>query len=253
MAREGESMTGTLITLGVIGAAAYLAWQWLQSACGAGGSMTGNWMCGALGVSPAAAATTPTQVPSQTTQSSTTALPPLTEPCVGPPWYTQASCAQITGTWGPAPPNCGAPAGYGICVLPSGQPVPGPVVVSTPVQGAPASAGSVGSPTSVITGTLQQLASQNAFFQQQGGEGDAYQWAALWAQAGQPSFNVNSIFYPNGIAAASGSGSGFSSGNLPLISVSQFLSALSSAGISPSGMSGINRIPAAMIHLGRVM
>lgn len=255
-------MTSTLITLGVIGAAAYLAWQWLQSACGAGGSMTGNWMCGALGVSPAAAvAATPVTATFQQTGSNTgtiTVTGPANTPVTvnGEQVGTTNSSGSFTmqGNLSAAQTiTFAVGTGSASVSIPAAQ---GSTTVSTPAASTPATVSTPAassSSTSAITSTLQQLASQNAFFVQQGGEGDAYQWSALWTQAGQPSFNVNSIFYPNGIAAASGSGTGFSSGNLPLISVSQFLSALSSAGISPSGMSGINRIPAAMIHLGRVM
>ena len=54
-----DNMTGTLITVGVLGAAAYLLYEWLQNQCSTPGStLYGDFICNALGT-PAVIQTAP--------------------------------------------------------------------------------------------------------------------------------------------------------------------------------------------------
>jgi hypothetical protein len=115
-----------------------------------------------------------------------------------------------------------------------------PVNTTSPANSGPPSPSQVLSNAVTIQSQLQGSANNNAFFQQQGGEGDAYQWATLWNGIGQPAFNVNQIFYPNGFTAQVGA-PGMSQQGLPLISLATFLSNLQSAGIS-TGMSGVGSL-----------
>ena len=99
----------------VVGVGAYLLWEWWQ----------GN-------AAPAARQTTPS-APIPLTQTTPSApiqvVVPVTYPgpggpgCIGPPWYTQAGCAQINGVFATPPSSCGAPSGYGSCVLPTSAPI----------------------------------------------------------------------------------------------------------------------------------
>lgn len=112
-----------------------------------------------------------------------------------------------------------------------------PVSTTSPANSGPSSV----TPNAVDVKTqLVRAASQNAFFQAQGGEGDAYQWATLWNGLGRPQFDVNATFYPNGFTAQVGA-AGMSQQGLPLISLTTFLSTLQSAGIA-TGLSGMGAL-----------
>jgi hypothetical protein len=151
-----SNAVGTIVTLGVIGAAAWALYEWLSKECTTlGSSMIGGSVCNTLFPVPAS-----TGAPAGSGQL-----------CVGPPWYTQASCAQIQGTFSAAPANCGAPAGYGICEVapPPTAPATPPAVTQTTAvlsnatsPGAPFAAGDsfqlivTGPPNSPVIGTASQ-------------------------------------------------------------------------------------------------
>ena len=92
---------------------------------------------------------------------------------------------------------------------------------------------------------MSSAASTNAFIQSTGGQADPYQWATLWNSAGQPAINVGSLFTPAQLAVGTPNAPGMSTQGIPLMSLTQFLSTLQSAGIQPNsayGLSGMGNI-----------
>lgn len=89
---------------------------------------------------------------------------------------------------------------------------------------------------------MQTLANSNSIIQAQGGQADAYQWATLWAQAGQPSINdVNTIFFPSGLPTTPPPNA--SQQGLPLMSLATFLAGLKAGGVTVPGLSGLGQAP----------
>jgi hypothetical protein len=71
---QKDDMTGTLITLGIVGAAAYLLYEWLSSSCAT--NPTG-FLCGVFGMgAPAVSAQTPTTQTSSSGAASTSTQAP---------------------------------------------------------------------------------------------------------------------------------------------------------------------------------
>ena len=98
-----------------------------------------------------------------------------------------------------------------------------------------------------ITQQMQQAAAANTIIAGQGGQGSAYQWAAVWAGIGQPAIaDVNSIFFPQGTPPA---GTAY-----PLMSLDTFMAALQSKGLW-NGVSGLGQavrlIPVPMVLNGQ--
>lgn len=93
-----------------------------------------------------------------------------------------------------------------------------------------------------VSQQLATAAGSNAFAKN--GQMDAYQWAALWAQIGQPAItNINTIFFPNGLPAnqtALENTPGYSSQGLPLMTAQVFLQGLQANGIG-TGLSGFGQ------------
>lgn len=104
---------------------------------------------------------------------------------------------------------------------------------------------------STITQQMQNAAANNSIIQGQGGQADAYQWATIWAQIGQPAIgDVNGIFFPNGVPANASSlanTAGNSQSGLPLMSLSTFLTNLSATGVK-----GLSGVPDLMNYLTRL-
>lgn len=121
-----------------------------------------------------------------------------------------------------------------------------PVTTATPT---PTPAPTPG--VSTITQQMQNAAAANSIIQAQGGQGDAYQWATIWASIGQPALtNVNGIFFPNGVPANASSlanTAGNSQQGLPLMSLSTFLTNLSATGVK-----GLSGVPNLMNYLTRL-
>lgn len=127
-------------------------------------------------------------------------------------------------------------------------------VTNTPATSLPASVTpvSVAYPVPVASGggntvyaLMSSAASTNAFIQSTGGQADPYQWATLWNSAGQPAINVGSLFTPAQLAVGTPNAPGMSTQGIPLMSLTQFLSTLQSAGIQPNsayGLSGMGNI-----------
>lgn len=89
---------------------------------------------------------------------------------------------------------------------------------------------------------LSAAAATNTIIQGQGGKADAYQWATLWnaAYPSAPLPDINATFYPNGLPtvnlpAAAGGGTQV---QLPLMSLSDWLSKIKAAGVSVPGLNG---------------
>jgi len=104
--------------------------------------------------------------------------------------------------------------------------------------------------------TLQQMqtaAAGNSIVVSQGGQADAYQWATLWNEIGKPTINnINGLFFPAGLpanaAAVTAAGGTLSTQGLPLMTLTAFLSTLSSAGISGLGqVQGVTLIPVPVV------
>lgn len=113
----------------------------------------------------------------------------------------------------------------------------------TPVSVAPVPVAGGGGNT--IYALMSSAASTNAFIQSTGGQADPYQWATLWNSAGQPAINVGSLFTPAQLAVGTPNAPGMSTQGIPLMSLTQFLSTLQSAGIQPNsayGLSGMGNI-----------
>jgi hypothetical protein len=99
----------------------------------------------------------------------------------------------------------------------------------------PPTPGSYSPPTTAEQ--MQTAANANTIIQQQGGQGDAYQWETIWTGIGKPALpDVNAVFFPQGLpanaAAVTAAGGKPSSGGLPLMSLSTFLAAMASQGLS---------------------
>jgi hypothetical protein len=99
----------------------------------------------------------------------------------------------------------------------------------------PPTPGSYSPPT--VAEQMQTAANANSIIQAQGGQGDAYQWSTIWNSIGQPAIpNVNAVFFPQGLpanaAAVTAAGGKPSQGGLPLMSLSTFLAAMASQGLS---------------------
>lgn len=95
---------------------------------------------------------------------------------------------------------------------------------------------------------LQTAAASNSVVQKQGGQADAYQWAAIYnGIAGLPSISsvsINNAFYPSGLPAnqtALVNTPGYSSQGLPLISAALFIQGITAAGVT--GLSGFGQAP----------
>lgn len=114
-------------------------------------------------------------------------------------------------------------------------------VYASPTTAPPISSGG----GNTVYALMSSAASTNAFIQSTGGQADPYQWATLWNSAGQPAINVGSLFTPAQLAVGTPNAPGMSTQGIPLMSLTQFLSTLQSAGIQPNsayGLSGMGNI-----------
>lgn len=158
-----DSLTGTLITVGILGAAAYALYEWLQSQCSTPGStLYGDFVCNAIGT-PAVIATAP-QVPTG----------PASVP---PPSGAIAVTAMLTDTTRPNGPYI---AGDNFQLVITGPPN-SPVVATGSQNGALSSSTPFGSTDAngnlIITGTW--------------GAGNIGSWVESWQVGNAPPVPLN--------------------------------------------------------------
>jgi hypothetical protein len=258
MSQQNNAMN-TFLTLGILGAAVYLAWEWLQSACASGGSLYGNSMCSMFGITPAAAtssstapAVTATITPGATTaQISVTGPPNAAVTMAGETGYSNVgytnSGGQLTFTVNLPPASVLATisvAGGGNTAQVT---VPNPAQPTTLPTGQPLSSIFPTTGTSLQT-LVQAQTNGNTFYIQQGNQLDAYQWDTLMNAVGGPSVNIGQIFFPNGLNAGTPNGPGLSSQGLPLMTLQQFMNALQNAGVTGLSGLGASRVPMFLVH-----
>ena len=119
-----------------------------------------------------------------------------------------------------------------------------PATTATPVAATTtavpsAAAGVVTSQTLAALQQAIQTAANSNPSSKRNRQADAYQWDTLWNSAGGPALNVNAIFFPSGLNQGTANAPGMSSQGLPLMTLSAFLNAVQSSGVS-FGVAGLD-------------
>lgn len=173
-------------------------------------------------------------------------------------WFTSQCESPTSGFYGGSMCNMliGTPVASAVAPVTTTTPATTATPVAATTTAVPsAAAGVVTSQTlAALQQAIQTAANSNSFIQAQSGQADAYQWDTLWNSAGGPALNVNAIFFPSGLNQGTANAPGMSSQGLPLMTLSAFLNAVQSSGVSFGvaglGFLAVSRVPTWAIHGG---